>query len=367
MKILAISDVPSKALWDYGTREHLQGIDLILSCGDLPKKYLEYLTNFTTVPILYVHGNHDGSYRGDEPGGCICVDDQVFVWNGLRIMGLGGCFRYNQEDTYQYTEAAMRRRARKLWLQAHKVGGIDILLTHAPASGLNDGTDKAHKGFQVFNDLMDQYQPKWFIHGHMHLNYGANLPRVCTRGGTTVINATERYEFEIPDPFRCRSGSCLVGDKNQRKRRTTMEIERALQQLESLQKKLYAYHCADSSLYLDAVTTAPSDTSEGRGVAMSILAGESQKLMTCPETKALLDELSARAGELDLIHRREVEELRRSCEQLTRIPADEYMAYKELCNRADDVWHKAKAQDDFACLPRLAGACRLQPPLCRLL
>lgn len=116
-----------------------------------------------------------------------------------------------------------------------------------------------------------------------------------------------------------------------------MEIERALQQLELLQKKLYAYHCADSSLYLDAVTTAPSDTSEGRGVAMSILAGESQKLMTCPETKALLDELSARAGELDLVHRREVEELRRSCEQLTRIPADEYMAYKELCNRADDV------------------------------
>ncbi len=55
-----------------------------------------------------------------------------------------------------------------------------------------------------------------------------------------------------------------------------MEIERALQQLELLQKKLYAYHCADSSLYLDAVTTAPSDTSEGRGVAMSILAARSQ-------------------------------------------------------------------------------------------
>ena len=96
----------------------------------------------------------------------------------------------------------MRRRARKLWLAARRAGGIDILLTHAPASGLNDGTDKAHKGFQVFNDLMDLYQPKWFIHGHMHLNYGANLPRVCTRGGTTVINATERYEFEIPDPVQ---------------------------------------------------------------------------------------------------------------------------------------------------------------------
>ena len=38
------------------------------------------------------------------------------------------------------------------------------------------------------------------MHGHVHLNYDAKLPRVCARGGTTVINATERYVFEIPDP-----------------------------------------------------------------------------------------------------------------------------------------------------------------------
>ncbi len=96
VKILAMSDVPSKALWDYDTRARLEGIDLILSCGDLPKKYLEYLTNFTAAPILYVHGNHDGSYQTQgEPGGCICVDDQVYTWKGLR-MGLGGCQRYNK-------------------------------------------------------------------------------------------------------------------------------------------------------------------------------------------------------------------------------------------------------------------------------
>ena len=89
MKILAISDVPSKALWDYGTREHLEGIDLILSCGDLPKRYLEYLTNFTVAPILYVHGNHYGSYENDEPGVCICVDDSVYVWKGLMRNGYG--------------------------------------------------------------------------------------------------------------------------------------------------------------------------------------------------------------------------------------------------------------------------------------
>lgn len=200
MKILAISDVPSKSLWDYGTKEKLTGIDLIVSCGDLPKKYLEYLTNFTAAPILYVHGNHDENYKDDEPGGCICVDDQVYTWKGLRIMGLGGCARYNREDTYQYTEKEMQHRARRLWLRAHRVGGIDLLLTHAPARGLNDGKDPAHQGFAVFNQLLAEYQPQLFIHGHVHINYSASIPRVCTCGRTTVINATERYTFEIPDP-----------------------------------------------------------------------------------------------------------------------------------------------------------------------
>lgn len=200
MKILAISDIPSKALWDYCSRERLEGIDLILSCGDLPKRYLEHLTNFTAAPILYVHGNHDGSYQDAEPGGCTCIDDDVYVWRGLRIMGLGGCLRYNREDTYQYTEGAMQRRAARLWLKAHRAGGIDLLLTHAPACGLNDGSDPAHRGFQCFNRILDEYRPRWFIHGHIHLSYDVSLPRVCQRGETTVINATERYIFEIPDP-----------------------------------------------------------------------------------------------------------------------------------------------------------------------
>ena len=127
-----------------------------------------------------------------------------------------------------------------------------------------------------------------------------------------------------------------------------MEQNEKLRALETLQKKLYAYNCASNSLYLDAVTVAPKNTAEGRGVALSILAGELQKLMTAPETLALVEELYARRETLDTLHRREVEELRRSCRQLTRIPAEEYMAYSELTNRASDVWHKAKEENDFA-------------------
>ena len=112
-----------------------------------------------------------------------------------------------------------------------------------------------------------------------------------------------------------------------------MELTEKLVQLDGLQKKLYAFTCAESSLYLDSVTVAPKNTAEGRGVALSILAGEHQKLLTAPETKALLDELAAEQDKLDPLHKREVELLRRECEKMTRIPAEEYMAYTELTRK----------------------------------
>ena len=201
MKILAIADTEERCLWECFRKERFEGVDLILSAGDLDPDYLEFLVTVINKPLIYVRGNHDDRYARHAPGGCICVEDSVYTYRGIRIAGLGGSMRY-RDGANMYTEREMSKRVRKLSRKVKMVGGCDILLTHAPASGLNDGTDKAHKGFQVFNDLMDQYQPKWFIHGHMHLNYGANLPRVCTRGSTTVINATERYEFEIPDPVQ---------------------------------------------------------------------------------------------------------------------------------------------------------------------
>ncbi|MCI2046261.1 MAG: metallophosphoesterase family protein [Faecalibacterium sp.] len=199
MKILALADEPSKLLWDFDTRKALEGVELILSAGDLPADYLEYLTNFTAAPILYVHGNHDGKTSWHEPGGCFCIEDSVYVWRGLRILGLGGCIRYNLQSTYQYTEKEMAHRIKKLHWQMHWTKGFDILLAHSPARGLNDQEDPAHRGFACFNELLEQYQPGWFVHGHVHLQYNQALPRICTHGATTVINASERYLFEIPD------------------------------------------------------------------------------------------------------------------------------------------------------------------------
>lgn len=126
-----------------------------------------------------------------------------------------------------------------------------------------------------------------------------------------------------------------------------MDMKEALQQLELLQKKMYAYTSAESSLFLDSVTVAPKDTAEGRGVALGILAGEKQKLITDPQVGSLLEFLREHQEELSDLQRREVEELWRSYQRMVQIPAEEYMEYAVLTNEASDVWHRAKEASDF--------------------
>ena len=196
MKIMAIADHESELLWDYFDKSYLEGIDLILSCGDLKPQYLSFLATFTQAPVLYVHGNHDDRYEETPPDGCICIEDTIYVHDGVRILGLGGSMRY-KPGTHQYTQSQMRGRVRKLWWKLKYRKGFDILLTHSPAYQFNDGEDLPHRGFEVFRTLMDKYKPAFFVHGHVHLNYGRKFPRLCTYNETQVINAYEKYIFEL--------------------------------------------------------------------------------------------------------------------------------------------------------------------------
>lgn len=198
MKILLISDQPDAGLWEYYSPKKLKGIDLIISCGDLPQRYLEFLVTMANVPLLYVHGNHDDRYIAQPPEGCDCIDGRVVTVNGLRIMGLGGSMRY-KEGSFQYTELQMRLRIARMWWQTLK-GKVDLVVTHAPIQGIGDGEDLAHCGFACFRKILDQLRPMYWIHGHQHLNYGRN-PRIYTHGDTTVINAYGKYILEIETPL----------------------------------------------------------------------------------------------------------------------------------------------------------------------
>ena len=198
MKILVVSDEECSALWDYYVPGRLSGYDLIISCGDLKADYLSFLVTMGRAPLLYVPGNHDGSYDTKPPEGCDCIDDHFVVYNGLRILGLGGCRKYHP-GPHQYTEQQMRRRIRRLKYQLWRNKGVDIVVTHTPPEGLGDAEDPAHWGFAALRELLDQYHPQYLLHGHVHTTYGHDIPRVLEYNGTQIINATERYVLEIPD------------------------------------------------------------------------------------------------------------------------------------------------------------------------
>ncbi len=195
MKILVISDEESKLYWDFYKPGTFDGIDLIISCGDLSPHYLSFIATFAHAPVLYVNGNHDGKPEAPVPEGCICIEDKIYKFNGIRILGLGGSMRY-KDGPNMFSQREMRSRVRKLKFRLWRSKGIDILVTHSPAYKLGDGEDLPHTGFAVFNELLDKYSPKYFLHGHVHLNYGSKFHRITKYKDTTIINGYIKHLFE---------------------------------------------------------------------------------------------------------------------------------------------------------------------------
>ena len=162
MNILVLADHESKILYDYYDPNRMKDIDLIISCGDLEPEYLSFFATMCPVPVLYVRGNHDNKYERRPPEGCICIEDDIYVYKGIRIMGLGGSMRYLPDADNQYTERQMRARIRKMFFKLWRRKGFDILVAHAPAFHVNDMEDLPHRGFAAFCGLMEKYKPKYF-------------------------------------------------------------------------------------------------------------------------------------------------------------------------------------------------------------
>ena len=197
MKILAVADEVSKVYYDYYREDILKDIDLIIGCGDLPREYLEFLVTMASCPLIYVRGNHDDGYLDHPPAGCICIEDRLYEYGGIRFLGLGGSGRYRPDGKNMYSEREMKRRILKRSWSLFRKGGFDVLVTHAAARGCGDLDTPVHRGFSCFLDLMDKYHPQTMVHGHIHSNYGYRTTRRSEYHGTAIINACGHYDFEI--------------------------------------------------------------------------------------------------------------------------------------------------------------------------
>lgn len=206
MKILTLSDVVDDRVYSPAIRDRFGDVDLVVSCGDLPFEYLEYVVTMLGKPLFFVLGNHaqalirahDGSIK-TEPEGCVNLHRRLVVYKGLRLAGLEGSMRYRPGD-HQFTQLQMymlaARMASKLWSHRVRTGhGLDILVTHAAPKGIHDAEDLCHQGFDAFLWLMDTFKPRYLIHGHIHL-YRQDAPRVTRYGDTLVVNT---YGYQVID------------------------------------------------------------------------------------------------------------------------------------------------------------------------
>jgi Icc-related predicted phosphoesterase len=201
MRILTISDQVIESLHSPALLNQARDVELVISCGDLPADYLEYIVSMLNVPLLYVMGNH-ASDGGEKlyPEGCENIHGRVVEHAGLLIAGLEGSMRYNNRPKFQYTENEMRAQvvalAPMMVLNRARYGrSLDILVTHAPPYKIHDGEDLAHHGFKAFVWFIDNYKPRYLFHGHMHI-YDGRTEMVTQRGATTIINT---YGFKIID------------------------------------------------------------------------------------------------------------------------------------------------------------------------
>lgn len=199
MRLLTVSDEIVPVIYSLGVRDRFGDVAAVLGCGDLPHYYLEFLITTLAVPCYYVPGNHDAPEQTEtgeivhEPRGCISVDRRTARFNQLLIAGLGGCVRYNTAPGPQYTELEMTLRflqlVPQLLLNRLRYGRyLDIMLTHAPPHGIHNGPDRPHRGFRIFLRLMDLFQPRWLIHGHIHHSYGFGATTETRYRSTQVLN-----------------------------------------------------------------------------------------------------------------------------------------------------------------------------------
>ena len=207
VRVLAISDHVENLVYSQNIRERFREVDLVISCGDLPPSYLEFIVSALNVPVIGVRGNHDhgrafdAAPHGTLGPGTIDLHGQVIKQNGLLIAGLEGSLDYNG-GAHQYSEFGMRLQIarllpRLLWNKIRYGRYLDILVTHAPPRGIHDQPDRCHQGFEVLRDFMERFRPRYLLHGHIHLYDRQTITRTQFLD-TTVLNAYGFRELRIP-------------------------------------------------------------------------------------------------------------------------------------------------------------------------
>lgn len=209
-KILAISDVVLDQLYTPSVRDRYADVDLVLSLGDLPMYYLDYVSSMLNTTLYYVLGNHhaDSKKHGQSAQDDVGVNlhrSHRFYENELLFMGLEGSICYNNGPA-QYTQSNMWelviRQVPRLMMNYAMYGRyLDIFATHSPPYKIQDADDPPHIGFKAFRWFLKTFHPQYHLHGHIHL-YRQDAIRETVYYQTRIINCYGYQLIEAAPPVR---------------------------------------------------------------------------------------------------------------------------------------------------------------------
>lgn len=119
-------------------------------------------------------------------------------------------------------------------------------------------------------------------------------------------------------------------------------------------EKLRCYEHALGILYYDMETVMPQAAAELVGDTLGTLSEATYQLSTDAELLKMIETILAHKDEVDEVVYLEAKRMNEARERIACIPMEEFVAYQVALAAAQNVWHKAKVENDFASfLPHL--------------
>lgn len=222
-KILCISDQIDPVIYSKNVKEKYGDVDFIISAGDLPIEYLDFVQNALNKPLFFVFGSHNlkalthyhpemaeksnedeinifkkaneiKSNKGTYIGFKSCKYENII------LAGISGAKKRN-DGKNQFTERQMKRKLSRmipaLLLNKIKYGRyLDILVTHSPPILDEEKEENKQLRFECFTKFINFFKPKYIIHGQVHI-YDSQQTRSTKYKNAEIINAYSRHILEL--------------------------------------------------------------------------------------------------------------------------------------------------------------------------